>query len=255
MNRIVTKNLYFGYVKDVGIIKNICLEFEKNSINVILGLNGSGKTTLIKLLAGILHSVSGDIYLNDKSIFEYSFLERSKFISYVGQGIKNGDDYLVKDYLSFGLMNTLKFYRSPDAESVRKVEQAALKFGIENFLNKRMNELSGGERQIVSICRAYIQDTNIIILDEPTSALDFKNQSLVLNILREVVSTGKTIIMSTHNPNHALYLNSNVVLMDKGIVVESGPAERIICKDVLSGVYGDQLAYSKDLTYNEISIR
>jgi iron complex transport system ATP-binding protein len=117
-----------------------------------------------------------------------------------------------------------------------------------------MDELSGGERQIVSICRAYIQDTEIMILDEPTSALDFKNQNLVLSILKEVASVGKTIILSTHNPNHALYLESNALLIDKGKIIKNGPAKDVITKNVLSKVYGTNLKYSKDLEYDEISI-
>jgi len=172
----------------------------------------------------------------------------------VAQGLNVGDDYFVEDYLSFGLMNTLKFYESPNIENLKKVHEAAEKFGISKFLNKKMNELSGGEKQIASICRAYIQDTKIMILDEPTSALDFKNQNLVLNILKEVASVGKTIILSTHNPNHALYLNSNAILIDNGRIVKTGKAQEVVNKEVLSSIYGNNLVYSRELEYNEITI-
>jgi len=248
-----TDKISYSYTKE-DVIKNITLDFKPNTINVLIGLNGSGKTTLIKLLAGIFKPNNGQVQINGKDLCTYSYHERSKFISYVSQELNVGDDYLVEEYLSFGLMNTLKFYQSPTHKSITKVQNAASKFKIYDFLNKRMNELSGGEKQIVSICRAYIQDTEIMILDEPTSALDFKNQNLILNILKEVASVDKIIILSTHNPNHALYLDSNALLIDKGEIIKSGPASVVVKKEILNSVYGNNLKYSKELKYNEITI-
>ncbi|PAT01189.1 hypothetical protein CI105_08060 [Candidatus Izimaplasma bacterium ZiA1] len=253
MDSYSINSVSFGYTKR-NVINNISLDFLPNTINVLIGLNGSGKTTLIKLLSGIFKPKEGYIHINGKDIFNYSYLERSKYISYVAQGLNVGDDYLVKEYLSFGLMNTLKFYKSPTEISMKKVNDAAKKFGLVNFLEKKVNELSGGEKQIVSICRAYIQDTKIMILDEPTSALDFKNQNLILNILKEVASVGKTIILSTHNPNHALYLKSNAILIDNGKILVSGNAKEVVKKEVLTQVYGNDLKYSNELDYNEITI-
>ena len=253
MKEFKIKDVVFSYTsKDF--IKNFSLEFKPNTINVLIGLNGSGKTTLIKLLSGIFKPLSGSVEINGKNIFDYSFYERSKYISYVAQGINVGDDYLVEDYLSFGLMNTLKFYQSPTDESIEKVKKAAEKFELSDLLKKRMNELSGGEKQIISICRAYIQDTSIMILDEPTSALDIKNQYRVLSILKEVASIGKTIILSTHNPNHALFLNSNAILIDKGKLLICDDAKIVVKKEVLKSIYGENLKYTKELDYDEISI-
>jgi len=253
MREFKVDRIAFSYTS-IDFIKDLSLDFKPNTINVLIGLNGSGKTTLIKLLAGIFKPFNGSIEINGKNLFDYSFLERSKYISYVAQGINIGDDYLVEEYLSFGLMNTLKFYQAPTLESVMKVKEAADKFGLNDLLSKRMNELSGGEKQIISICRAYIQDTSIMILDEPTSALDIKNQYKVLSILKEVASVGKTIILSTHNPNHALFLNSNAILIDKGKLLMCDDAKRVVKKEILSSIYGDNLKYSKELDYSEITI-
>lgn len=253
MKKYSMNNISFGYNKKE-ILKNISINFKPESINVLIGLNGSGKTTLLKLLSGILKPKKGLIFINDVNIFDYSYIERSKYISYVAQGLNVGNDYLVEEYLSFGIMNTLKFYQSPSIDSLKKIELAAKKFKIHQFLKINMNKLSGGERQIVSICRAYLQDTKIILLDEPTSALDFKNQIIVLNILKEITSIGKTIILSTHNPNHALYLNSNSILLDKGTIIKCGSAKEIVNKDVLSSVYGNTIKYSKELEYDEVTI-
>ena len=118
-----------------------------------------------------------------------------------------------------------------------------------------MDELSGGQKQVVMICRAFIQNTDIIILDEPTSALDFKNQSLVLRILKETVAKEtKTIILSTHNPNHALYLDSEVLLIHNGKIITNGTAKELITVEKLKAIYGDTIVNSKDLTYNEVTL-
>jgi len=255
MRSLRVDNLSYAYYKNDLVIKNMTVELEFNKIHTLLGLNGSGKTTLIKLLAGLFAPKTGAVYLNGQDLRLISNLEKSKSISYVRQGTTTGDDHFVKDYLSFGMMNQLSWYQSPTTQQLEKVNQTAIKFGIENILEKKMNELSGGQKQIVMICRAFVQDTDIIILDEPTSALDFKNQSLVLKLLKDlVVSENKTIILSTHNPNHALYLDSNVILIKDGMIVKSGCSKDMITTEMLKQVYGSNVAYSNDLDYREVTI-
>ena len=134
--------------------------------------------------------------------------------------------------------------------------KCAERFKITHLLDKKLGEISGGERQIVSICSAIIQDTDLVILDEPTSALDIKNQHTVLSIIKEIASEcGKTFILSSHNPNHALFLDSNVILLQNGKISVIGNAKEIITKESLSEIYGDNLCYSKDLSYDEVSFK
>jgi len=249
------ENLSFAYHKNQMVLKDISSHFENNKIYTLLGLNGSGKTTLIKLLAGLMRPSEGRVLLNGTDIQFINYMDRSKQISYVRQGISTGDDHFVKDYLSFGLMNRLTWYQSPKIEHMNEVIKQANRFDIYDLLDKKMDELSGGQKQIVMICRAVIQNTDIIILDEPTSALDVKNQGLVLGLLKNLVEKeNKTVILSTHNPNHALFLNSNVILIDDGCIVQQGTAQNIVNVDVLSSIYGRQIKYSDELNYREISI-
>lgn len=255
MKSLSIKNTSYAYYKDHLVIKGVNASFNNNSIHTLLGLNGSGKTTLIKLLAGLITPKEGSVSLDGKDLKDISFLERSKYIAYVGQDLTTVGDHYVSDYLSFGMMNQLSWYQAPSQKHLETVAKIAKRFYIYELLNKKMNELSGGQRQIVMICRAFIQDTDIIILDEPTSALDFKNQSLVLKILKEIVEKeNKTIILSTHNPNHALYLNSEVVLIHEGRIIDKGPAKELICVEKLKVVYGNAVDYSDNLAYKEVSI-
>ncbi len=257
MKMIEINNLNFRYNKRGKLVlENLTTTFEQGSINVLLGLNGSGKTTLIKLIAGLLEEYTGSIYIEGKDIKELSIKERSKLMSYVSQKNNQIDDFLVKEYLLFGKINMMKFYQSPSKNDENVVEEFARKLGITYLLNKKMSEISGGERQIVSICCALIQNTNIIVLDEPTSALDIKNQYKVLGVLKTLVKTeNKTIILSSHNPNHALYLDSKVYLLKNGCIVESGNANDIINVGKLKTIYGDNVVNSKELSYDEISYK
>lgn len=254
MNMIDVKNLKFGYSKERLVLDDISLTCKSSSINILLGLNGSGKTTLIKLIAGLYEPFSGEILLEDKNLKDISIKARSKILAYVAQSSNLISDFLVKDYLLFGTVNKMNFYQSPKQKDIEKVEENAERFGIQNFLNKKLGELSGGERQIVSICAAVIQDTKIIVLDEPTSALDIRNQHKILKILKEIsIKDNKTVVLSSHNPNHALYLNSNVFLIKDGKILNNGTAENIITVQKLKEIYGDNICLSKELGYSEIS--
>ena len=238
------------------VLVNLSFSFEKGTVNVLIGLNGSGKTTLIKTLAGLLENYSGEIVLDGKKLSEIKIQDRAKIMSYVAQRNNSVDDFLVREYLLFGRVNKLSFYSSPKKEDEDEMLKCAERFKITHLLDKKLGEISGGERQIVSICSAIIQDTDLVILDEPTSALDIKNQHTVLSIIKEIASEcGKTFILSSHNPNHALFLDSNVILLQNGKTSVIGNAKEIITKESLSEIYGDNLCYSKDLSYDEVSFK
>lgn len=253
---IIIKDLSFRYDRtNNNVLNDLNFEIVPGTVNVLLGLNGCGKTTLIKLLSGLLDVNQGDIQYDGKSIKELPIKDRSKAFAYVAQIQSGNNEFLVKDYLAYGFVNTLKFYESPNKKQLEQINIIAKKFNIEHLLCKELGQLSGGEKQIVTIASAIIQNTPIVILDEPTSALDLKNQNLVLAILKDIAKEGKTIIMSSHNPNHALFLDANVVLMNNGNIKKIGDAKEIIKVDLLKEVYGDAICLSSDLTYKEISFK
>ena len=154
---IKVENLSFRYNKDTKLIlDNISLTVEKSSVVSIIGLNGSGKTTLIKLLTGILKPDKGNIYVDNKDLNNLSFNERSRLLSYVPQLVRADYDFTVIDYLSFSLTNRMNINKSPNKEDLEKIAETSKLFNIEHLLDKKINKLSGGEKQIVSICSAFI---------------------------------------------------------------------------------------------------
>lgn len=255
MKMIDVKELSFKYQrKGKFVLDKLDFSCEKGTVNILIGLNGSGKTTLIKILAGLLENYQGEVFIDGKDLKGLSIKERAKKMAYVAQRSNAVDDFPVLDYLLFGTVNKMNFYQSPKEEDKKKVLDCAGEFGITYLLDKKLGEISGGERQIVSICAAIVQDTNLVILDEPTSALDIKNQNKVLSLIKKIArEQGKTFILSSHNPNHALYLEGNVVLLKDGKILKEGKASEIITIDILKNIYGDNIEYSKNLPYQEVS--
>ena len=254
MTLLEVKNLSYSYKTNQTVLNSINLKIEEGTINVLLGLNGCGKTTLLKLIASLLKTKTSEIFINGKSLNNLKNNEKAKLISYVPQLSSSEEDFLVKDFLLFGFVSDLKFYEKPKKDQVKKMHEAAAKFDIELLLNKKLNELSGGERQKVYICSAYLQDTPLILLDEPMSALDLKNQSLIVNILQELKEEGKTIILSAHNPNIALILDSNVILMNNGEIYKTGHCSDIVKVPILKDIYGNHLISTKEVEYDEVTI-
>ena len=254
---IKISNLSFKYDKKAAktVLNSINMEIKPGSVNVLLGLNGCGKTTLIKLLAGLEKPLEGTIEYDDKNLQTIKIRERSKIFAYVPQQANVTNDIPVRQYLSYGTTNTLAFYEHPGKEEMKRVEAMAERLHISHLLDKNLGEISGGELQIVLIACSLIQNTEILLLDKPTSALDMKNQNLVLSILKDVAKEGKTIILSSHNPNHALYLNSNVVLIHDGVIRDERPAKELIKVEKLKPIYGDHVCVSNELGYEEISFK
>lgn len=254
---IEIKDLFFKYSKhDDYILKGINLAIKENSVNIILGLNGSGKTTLLRQLAGLEIADKGYIYYENNDINSLSYQKRSKIFSYVPQHISIKGDIEIREYLSFGTVNSLTFYESPKRKQFDLIESIAKELNICHLLHKKIGEISGGEKQLVLIASALIQNTPVIILDEPTSALDIKNQHLVLSILKnEAIKRNKTIILTSHNPNHALFLNANVIMINGGQIENVGLASEMINPKQLFNIYGDSICLSKELKYDEISFK
>ena len=255
MKMIDVKELSFKYQrKGKFVLDKLDFSCEKGTVNILIGLNGSGKTTLIKTIAGLLENYQGEVFIDGKDLKGLSIKERAKKMAYVAQRSNAVDDFPVLDYLLFGTVNKMNFYQSPKEDDKKKVLDCAEEFGITYLLDKKLGEISGGERQIVSICAAIVQDTNLVILDEPTSALDIKNQNKVLSLIKKIArEQGTTFILSSHNPNHALYLEGNVVLLKDGKILKEGKASEIITIDILKNIYGDNIEYSKNLPYQEVS--
>lgn len=218
----ITKKYETAGFKQTALDK-VSINFRKNEFASILGPSGSGKTTLLNIIGGLDHYDSGDLIINEVSTKKYKDRDwdsyRNHRVGFVFQSYNliTHQSVLSNVELALTLSGISKKER-------RKMALEALdKVGLSKHINKRPNELSGGQMQRVAIARALVNDPEILLADEPTGALDSETSIEIMNILKEV-SRDKLVIMVTHNPELAeSYSNRIIKLKDGKITSDSRP--------------------------------
>ena len=206
---------------DLRVLKSISFDVEEGDFLGIMGRSGCGKTTLLKTLGLIDRPSDGSIILTGQSISKMTEDEladaRRDKIGFIFQDFYLMDSLTVRENIMIPLI--LKDEDPCKMKSL--VDIYTKKFQIESLLSRHTSELSGGEIQRVAICRALINDPDIIIADEPTGNLDSKSGNIVINTLSEInKAMNKTIIMVTHDPLMASYC-SRVVLLKDGLILKN----------------------------------
>lgn len=245
-NVVSINDICFAYESNM-VLKNISMNIKQNRICFIMGNNGSGKTTLLKNITGFLIPQSGNVIINDLDISKVDKKTLSKYVSYVPQAIHLNTDFSVFDYLSLGRTPYLKLTDKLSENDYQIIEEYSTKLGIDDLYDIPFNKLSGGQKQMVCIARSLIQETSVIVLDEPMSALDLGKQAELLKYLFKLSKVGKTFIMTTHNPNHALVVDSDSCFIQHGKIISYGKSSEIIDCSLLNRIYGnDIIMYNKE---------
>ena len=234
---IVLEDVTFSY-GERKIFTDLSLKFSRGKITFIMGINGSGKTTLLRLITGSLKPQNGRIFLDGHNMNSLDIRSRAKIISYVPQSMNLHADFSVRDYISLGRNPYLSWNGRLRDNDIRIVERSAESMGIIDIMSKNFGELSGGQKQAVSIARALAQDTPVIVMDEPMSFLDVGRQADILVLLEKLKSRGKTILLTTHNPNHAMNIACDVCLIDNGNILCIGDSLDVLTEGNISQVYG-----------------
>ena len=244
------KNVCFSYRPGLpDVLKNVSLSVPDGGILTILGQNGSGKSTLFNCMTGILKPQSGSILLSGEDITKMSPKRIAAKAGYVPQTHVPTFSYTVFEFVLMGCASRVGLLSQPGAEEKKNAEEAIERMGLTALRDRPYTELSGGERQQVTIARAIAQKPEVILFDEPTSHLDFGNQLKVLRVIRDLSQSGYAVVVTTHDPNHALMLKGTTALFNGSGSVETGKAEEILTKERLCALYGTELEliYVNDL--------
>ena len=212
---ISLKNVSFSYNRSRQIIKNISFDIDEGECVVLLGPNGVGKTTLIKCLLGLYKLDEGEILFNERSLKSLSSKEKAKYVSYVPQLIE-GNALTVSEIIMLGRLPFYQLY--PSKNDYEKVKEMILKFHLENIKDSRSDEISGGERQKMSIARGLIQEAKLVVFDEPTSNLDIKNQLDILSFINEQKQHNQSFLISMQDINQALSIGDRFLFLKEGEV-------------------------------------
>lgn len=234
-------NLSFSYDRKKPVLSGVNLEIEEGSVTGILGRNGCGKSTLFNIIIGYLSSFSGEVTVGGDSVLTLSTTEFSRRVAYVPQNSIVNMDFTVFEYILFGRNCHVRFGSGLSENDYRQVYRYAELCGISNLLEKNINHVSGGEKQLACIARALVQESPLILMDEPMSALDFGNQAKLLRMIQTLKESGKTILFTTHNPNYVINLNCDVAIVSNGEIPFHGKADEIITVDMLTEIYGEEI--------------
>ena len=197
-NLLHIKNLKIGYKK--ALTEAININANSGDFICIIGKNGKGKSTLLNTIAGVLPSISGSIFYNQKDIKDINLSERSTLISYVPSKQEYLSNLKVIDLVYMGRAPYTNIFDRKTAKDNAIVEKAIESFEIKELKHKSLYAISDGERQRAMICRAFVQQTPIILLDEPTAFLDYYAKHKLLSELHKLASeNNKCVIFSSHD--------------------------------------------------------
>lgn len=221
----ITKDYDTGTDEKVHALRGVSVNFRDCELVAILGHSGCGKTTLLNIIGGLDQYTSGDLFINGRSTKQYKSRDwdayRNHSIGFIFQSYNliPHQTVLANVELALTLSGVSK------AERRRRAVEALVKVGLGDQLNKRPNQMSGGQMQRVAIARALVNDPDILLADEPTGALDSETSVQIMELIKEIAKD-RLVIMVTHNPDLANdYATRIVRLVDGKIKSDSNPYE------------------------------
>ena len=229
---LTVENLSFSYEKHE-VLHEISFTAQAGELLAILGPNGVGKTTLFKCVMGLERRYAGKILADEVDLSALSPRERAHRVVAIPQAHPLSFRYSAFDMVLMGTSHSLSPFAVP-GEKEREMARAAMaRVHIEHLAERPFDQLSGGEQQLVFIARALAQQAKILLMDEPTSSLDYGNRLLVLGVARD--------LLSTHDPQHALWFADRALALKDGRVLALGTPEEVVTEKTLQGLYGRRI--------------
>ena len=227
------KNISFSYTPQRKILKNISFSAEDGEIIGILGKNGSGKSTLLNIVAGLVQQYEGNIFLEGKNIKDVTFQERAQRISYIQQTklhipkYYNVEDFVIEGRRPFSRFG---FYGREDYSLLDEVLNLC---DLNDFRQKLLCEMSGGEIQRAVFARAIIKKAGLYLFDEPCSAMDIKYQKDFFQIAQKVKTLVPcSILVTIHDINLAIKNCDRILLFHDGHILYDDIAKKISAKEL-----------------------
>jgi len=246
------ENLWSGY-KETNILKGINLVIKRGEFWGVAGPNGAGKTTLLKSITKILSPKRGKIFFKGKNIARMDARKLAQKVAVVPQFSIFWLSFTVKDFILLGRIPYLPRFYLERREDYEAVEEAMELTGTTHLQERRINELSGGEKQKVVIARSLAQKPEFLLLDEPVSHLDIKHQLEILNLIEKLNQKEKvTILMISHDLNLTSHYVSKLILMKEGKIFARGTPQEVITEDNIEKVYEIKVKVSSNGRKNPV---
>lgn len=233
-----------GYRKGkecIFIHKELDFQLIKGQFISLIGHNGSGKSTLFKSISNILPLLSGNIFLKNKVLNEYSRMQLAQLLSIVVTDKIVNPNLKVREVVESGRYPYISRIGKLRKSDQIILEESIYDVGMMGFEDRKINTLSDGELQRVLIARALCQKTEIILLDEPSSHLDLEGKFSIMKLLNEISrKEEKTILLSTHDIDLALQTTDTLWLLDKERNLITGSPKDLVDSDILSKIFDNE---------------
>lgn len=240
------QNINIKYDKKL-IINDQSFNIKEGCINVFLGKNGCGKSTIFKSLCKQLKPSSGRILLNENNIKNINTKEFAKKVGILFQENITPNDITVKNLISYGRFPHLNIYSDLSEDDYKMIENSMILTNTKEFENKKIGELSAGQKQLVWIALLLAQDSNIMFFDEPTTYLDLKNQYEVMNCIEKInKELNKTVIIILHDINLAIQYADYIFMMKNGKIKYSGTIDEVITTNNIKDIFDINVSIIKN---------
>ncbi|CAM3661145.1 ABC transporter ATP-binding protein [Rouxiella silvae] len=230
------RNFTAGYPKRAVIRELNVPKLPRGEITVLLGPNGSGKSTLLRALAG-LNRAQGEMILDGHDLMQMPFSKRAEQVVYLPQSLPAGVHLHVLE--SIIVAQRASGGRSHQSQTTAQVMDLLKLLGIEHLALSYLDQLSGGQKQLVGLAQSLIRQPSLLLLDEPLSALDLNYQFHVMDLVRRETRKRNIItVVVVHDINIALRHGDNVLMLKDGQLIADGQPEAVITAQSLAKVYG-----------------
>lgn len=235
MLKINNLSVFYG---DRQILHEIQLEVQSGEIVALLGPNGAGKSTLIRSISGVIPIRNGNIFVDQKDVTSLSTMERARHISVVPQAISVPPAFTVWETVLLGRTPYLNFLGQTSAKDEAIARQALEQVDVLHLIDKRMDEISGGEQQRVLLARTLAQDTPILLMDEPTTHLDISHQIDLLKLItKQAREKNLTVLVALHDLNLASMFADRIAIVQHGLLCVAGTPQETLTSEIINSVY------------------
>lgn len=235
--RLVTSQLTLGYRPDRQVVHDLDLSITAGAVTAIIGPNGCGKSTLLRALARLLAPQHGTVLLDGSDLHRLPTRQVARQLGLLPQGPVTPDGITVSDLVRRGRTpHTSVFHQWSKADQLA-VDRALTTTGMTGLADEQVDSLSGGQKQRAWLAMVVAQDTPLLLLDEPTTHLDMAHQLDVLELVRDLHRTGKTVVMVLHDVNQAARYAHHIVAMHDGRIAAAGAPGDVLTPALIAQVF------------------